>query len=68
MKIVVIGGSGLRGVLARRDAPREVITDPRARYFGINSSERTLLPGADAPRRDTLQRLARAAVRDRISP
>jgi uncharacterized protein YbjT (DUF2867 family) len=27
--------------------PREVITDPRARYFGIAPGERTLLPGND---------------------
>jgi uncharacterized protein YbjT (DUF2867 family) len=38
----------IRGVLTTRDDPREVVTDPRARYFGINPSERTLLPGADA--------------------
>jgi uncharacterized protein YbjT (DUF2867 family) len=31
-----------------RDDPREVITDPEARYFGIAPSERTLLPGDDA--------------------
>jgi uncharacterized protein YbjT (DUF2867 family) len=28
--------------------PREVITDPRARYYGIRVSERTLVPEADA--------------------
>ena len=28
--------------------PREVVTDPQARYFGIAPSERTLLPGSDA--------------------
>jgi hypothetical protein len=38
----------IRGVLAKREDPREVVTDPPARYFGINPSERTLLPGADA--------------------
>jgi uncharacterized protein YbjT (DUF2867 family) len=38
----------VRGVLAARNDPREVITDPQARYFGINPSERTLLPGAGA--------------------
>jgi uncharacterized protein YbjT (DUF2867 family) len=31
----------------RRD-PREVITDPHARYFGADLDERTLLPGDDA--------------------
>src|SRR5918994_646484 len=34
----------LRG---RRD-PREVITDPQARYFGAELEERTLVPGEDA--------------------
>src|SRR5262249_48102942 len=38
----------IRGMLKDRDDPREVIADPLARYFGINPSERTLLPGADA--------------------
>jgi uncharacterized protein YbjT (DUF2867 family) len=32
---------------ARRD-PREVVTDPRARYFGAELGERTLVPGANA--------------------
>lgn len=35
------------GLRARQD-PREVITDPDARYFGARLSERTLLPGDDA--------------------
>jgi uncharacterized protein YbjT (DUF2867 family) len=38
----------IRGVLTKRNDPREVVTDPQARYFGINPSERALLPGADA--------------------
>jgi uncharacterized protein YbjT (DUF2867 family) len=38
----------IRGVLTTRNDPREVVTDPQARYFGINPSERALLPGADA--------------------
>jgi uncharacterized protein YbjT (DUF2867 family) len=38
----------IRGVLTRRNDPREVVADPQARYFGINPSERALLPGADA--------------------
>jgi uncharacterized protein YbjT (DUF2867 family) len=38
----------IRGVLATRNDPREVVTDPQARYFGITPSERTLLPGPDA--------------------
>jgi uncharacterized protein YbjT (DUF2867 family) len=37
-----------RGVLEARDDPRQVITDPQARYFGIAPSERTLLPSDDA--------------------
>lgn len=38
----------IRGVLAARSDPREVVTDPHARYFGIAPSERTLLAGDDA--------------------
>jgi uncharacterized protein YbjT (DUF2867 family) len=38
----------VRGALTTRNDPREVVTDPEARYFGINPSERALLPGADA--------------------
>jgi uncharacterized protein YbjT (DUF2867 family) len=38
----------IRDVLTTRKDPREVVTDPQARYFGINPTERTLLPGADA--------------------
>jgi uncharacterized protein YbjT (DUF2867 family) len=38
----------IRGALAARHDPREVVTDPQARYYGINPSERMLLPGADA--------------------
>jgi len=37
----------IRGVLAGRNDPREVITDPHARFFGIAPGERTLLPGDD---------------------
>ena len=36
-----------RGLAARKD-PREVITDPQARYYGIGVSERTLVPDAGA--------------------
>jgi uncharacterized protein YbjT (DUF2867 family) len=36
-----------RGLRERRD-PREVIADPRARYFGAELDERTLVPGDDA--------------------
>jgi uncharacterized protein YbjT (DUF2867 family) len=38
----------VRGVLAKLDDPREVVTDPHARYFGLSPSERALLPGPDA--------------------
>jgi uncharacterized protein YbjT (DUF2867 family) len=38
----------VRSVLKATGDPREVITDPQARYFGINPGERTLLPGDDA--------------------
>ena len=35
-------------MLAAGHDPREVITDPHARYFGIAPAERTLLAGDDA--------------------
>jgi uncharacterized protein YbjT (DUF2867 family) len=38
----------VRGLLAKLDDPREVVTDLQARYFGISPSERALLPGPDA--------------------
>jgi uncharacterized protein YbjT (DUF2867 family) len=38
----------IRDMLARRDDPRTVIADPRARYYGISPSERVLLPGPGA--------------------
>jgi uncharacterized protein YbjT (DUF2867 family) len=38
----------IRGVLAAGNDPREVITDPHSRYYGIAPSERTLLPGDGA--------------------
>jgi uncharacterized protein YbjT (DUF2867 family) len=38
----------IRAQLKERKDPREVITDPDATYFGINPSERTLLPADDA--------------------
>jgi uncharacterized protein YbjT (DUF2867 family) len=38
----------IRDVLTKRNDPRAVVTDPQARYFGINPSERALLPGAGA--------------------
>ena len=36
-----------RRLMARHD-PREVVSDPRARFFGAEVGERSLLPGADA--------------------
>jgi len=38
----------VRRALAGRNDPREVVTDPRAHYYGIKVSERTLVPGDDA--------------------
>jgi uncharacterized protein YbjT (DUF2867 family) len=38
----------IRGFLGERRDPREVITDPHARYFGVELDERTLVPGDDA--------------------
>jgi uncharacterized protein YbjT (DUF2867 family) len=37
-----------REALAARNDPREVVTDPHARYFGAELSEGTLVPGGDA--------------------
>jgi uncharacterized protein YbjT (DUF2867 family) len=34
--------------LAARKDPREVITDPHGRYYGIKVTENSLIPGADA--------------------
>ena len=38
----------IRRFLSERDDPREVITDPHARYAGAELGERTLVPGDDA--------------------
>lgn len=38
----------VRRYLTARKDPREVVTDPHARYYGIEVSERTLIPGDDA--------------------
>jgi uncharacterized protein YbjT (DUF2867 family) len=38
----------VRRALAARNDPREVVTDPRARYYGVEVSERTLVPGDNA--------------------
>ena len=36
-----------RGLAAWKD-PREVVADPHARYYGVELSENTLVPGDDA--------------------
>jgi uncharacterized protein YbjT (DUF2867 family) len=38
----------IRLLLSERNDPRQVITDPHARYFGAELGERTLVPGDDA--------------------
>jgi uncharacterized protein YbjT (DUF2867 family) len=38
----------VRQYLAARKDPREVVTDPHAHYYGIEVSEKTLVPGDDA--------------------
>ena len=38
----------IRQALAAHNEPREVVADPHARYYGVELSERTLLPGDDA--------------------
>jgi uncharacterized protein YbjT (DUF2867 family) len=37
-----------RVALAARNDPREIVTDPHARYFGAELSEQTLVPGGGA--------------------
>ncbi|HLV95389.1 MAG TPA: hypothetical protein VKS44_09380 [Candidatus Acidoferrales bacterium] len=38
----------IRQGLSPRNDPREVVADPHARYYGVELSERTLLPGDGA--------------------
>jgi len=38
----------IRQALAAHNDPREVVADPHARYYGVELSERILLPGDDA--------------------
>jgi uncharacterized protein YbjT (DUF2867 family) len=38
----------IRRFLSERGDPREVLTDPKARYYGVKLGERTLVPGDDA--------------------
>jgi len=40
----------MRHALAAYKDPREVVTDPRARYFGTELGERSLIPGDNAQR------------------
>ena len=54
-RIVEVGGPDqfrldtlVRRVLGAKDDPREILTDPQARYFGAPLAERTLVPGPDA--------------------
>jgi uncharacterized protein YbjT (DUF2867 family) len=54
-RIVEVGGPEqfrldmlIRRVLGAKGDPREVLTDPQARYFGAPLAERTLVPGPDA--------------------
>jgi hypothetical protein len=50
----------IRRVLSERGDPREVVTDPQARYYGAELGERTLVPGDDA-------RLAETRIDDWLS-
>ncbi len=43
----------IRRILRARNDPREVITDPRARYFGAELGERTLVAGNNASLAET---------------
>jgi uncharacterized protein YbjT (DUF2867 family) len=54
-RIVEVGGPEefridvlIRRFLGAKGDPREVLTDPQARYFGAPLAERTLVPGPDA--------------------
>ena len=77
---VEIGGPEQFGLdeLVRRDLaalqdPREVLTDPHARYYGIEVSKRTLLPNKDARLsgtrfEDWLRQAARPASKEDLQP
>ena len=63
----------IRRDLAARNDPREVISDPHARYFGGELSERTLVPGDGAPLGETrfenwLNQPARQIPNTRLQP
>jgi uncharacterized protein YbjT (DUF2867 family) len=51
----------VRQYLAANKDPREVVADPKARYYGADISERTLLPGDGAAQRDPFRNLAHSA-------
>jgi uncharacterized protein YbjT (DUF2867 family) len=38
----------IRRALAARNDPREVVTDPQARYYGIKVNDNSLIPGSEA--------------------
>jgi uncharacterized protein YbjT (DUF2867 family) len=38
----------IRQALAARKDPREVVTDPQARYYGIKVDDSSLIPGSNA--------------------
>ena len=51
----------IRRVLAEEKDPREVISDPEARYYGIRVDDNTLVPGPDA-------QLGKTRLEDWLSP
>src|SRR5262249_23725197 len=52
----------VRRALRARDDRREVVADPRARYYGAQLGARSLVPDGDArPRRDPLRGVAQPA-------
>ena len=81
--IVEIGGPekfrldelGRQYLAANKDS-REVVADPKARYYGVDISERTLLPGDDAQLSKTrfetwlnpsaAKKIGRASCRERV--
>lgn len=70
--VLEVGGPGemrldafVRQGLAASGDPRKVLADPRARYFGVRVTERTLVPEHDSQRGETTfeQWLARNAAK-----
>jgi uncharacterized protein YbjT (DUF2867 family) len=63
----------VRRDLAARKDPREVITDPQARYYGIQVSQRTLVPNDNARLGETrfedwLSRVTKQAAKGDLQP